>query len=99
GDYLRERTGLEPALVIYHDQDRKFYANQFGEPATCTFMQLESPYEFVLNGGDPTESADDIRARAKALEERFGITLLRDMMLPDRHFCLPYMILGSGHPR
>jgi hypothetical protein len=99
GEYLRERTGLEPVLVIYHEQDRKFYANQFGRPADCAFVQLDSPYEFVLNGGNTSQSAADIRTQAEALEERFGITLLRDMMLPDQHFCLPYMVLGSGHPR
>lgn len=99
GDYLRDTTGLEPILVIYSEQERAFYADQFGEPASCGFIKLESPYEFVLNGGDRRRSPEDIRRQAKALEDRFGITLLRDMMLPDQHFCMPYMILGSGHPR
>jgi hypothetical protein len=99
GDYLRDKTGLAPILVIYSEQERTFYTEQFGETARCEFIKLESPYEFVLSGGTRSRSPGVVRRKAKALEDRFGITLLRDMMLPDQHFCRPYMILGSGHPR
>ena len=92
---LGDETGLIPILLVSTEEDRKFYTRQFGEPPDFEIVVLKDPYEVVVAGGAPGLSADRLVARARQIEDDFGITLMRELVLADRHLGRGFMPAGS----
>ncbi|MDJ0893597.1 MAG: hypothetical protein QNJ92_00530 [Alphaproteobacteria bacterium] len=94
-----QRTELRPVLMVGTEQDRKFYARQYGEEPSFEIVVLKDPYEVIISGGDPKLSHDGVVERARQIEDDFGIGIMRQLVLSDRHLGRGFMPGGAGHPR
>lgn len=96
--HIAAQTGLKPVLLLQSEQDKTFYAKQPGADELI-YRVLKDPYETVVSA--PAESLPDheVSARLAACEQEFGFSVMREMLLPDRHLGRGYMLAGSGHPQ
>lgn len=97
--YLANHTNLRPVFLVATEQDRKFYTEQFGEPFEGEIVVRRNPYSAIVSPEDREPNLQDILGRARVLEKEFNITLMRDLILSDRHVGRGFMPAGSGHPK
>ena len=96
--HLAARTGYRPVFIPFTEQDRGFYENQFGERLDAEVAVQADYLGYVVRGGDPEARPEAVIARAKAYEDRYGILLMRDMVLGCRHIGRGFIRGGLGHP-
>lgn len=97
---LGRRLNLRPLLIVGSEADRDFYMKQFGRPFEGDIHVLPSVYEVINDQLDGRDEYDyeEILSRASEYEARYGITLMRQLILPDRVLGRAYMQGGLGHP-
>lgn len=97
--YLGDATGLTPLLLVPTEQDRRFYSEQYGEPAGFEIVALRNPYLSVVTGNGSERTTSEIVGTARAIETEFGFSIMREMVLSDRHLGRGFMLAGQGHPK
>jgi hypothetical protein len=94
---LAQRTGLRPVLIVSTAEDRRFYETSFGMSFGGEIVVADDYYARVSL---PFEGPDGPSlARARAYERQYNFTLMRDMVLADRHLGRGFIVDGKGHPR
>ena len=91
-------SGLHPLFVVNTAADRNFYEAQFGEELVGDIVVRDDHYAFVVKGGDPSVPDSELIERALRYERENGISLLREIVLADRHLGRGYALGGTGHP-
>ena len=96
--YLERETGLRGLMVVQTSQDRKFYLEQFGQELGSDQIIL-APDIYGSIAQPRSKPFGDVLQSASALEEKYGISLMRDMVLADRHLGRGYMPAWNGSPQ
>lgn len=96
--HLAAQTGLKPVLLLQSEQDKAYYSKQPGADSVL-FRVLKDPYEAVVAASAEPLPDPAIAERLAAYEQEYGVAVMREMLLPDRHLGRGYMLAGSGHPQ
>jgi hypothetical protein len=88
--HLQKRMGFKALLVVATEQDRKYYLNIADGVLGADQVAVMPDYlAMAASGGDEDEVT--LINRARAYEERFGITIMRDIVQSDRHLGRGFM--------
>lgn len=97
--HLARRTGLVPVMVVASEEDRRFYAKQGGGARDGEIVVREDYYSSVAEGRFADVERTDVLAKAEAYERAHGVSLMRSMILADRHLGRGFIPGGAGYPR
>lgn len=95
--HLTKTTGLKTLVLLPSKQDEKFYRAQPGGNE-LEYLALKDPYDFVIASAPSAFPSPDVAKALAEHEEKLGISVMREMVLPDRHLGRGYMLAGEGHP-
>lgn len=88
---VEQETGLRPILVVSSQADAAFYLGQMaGKLSADQIVVAPEIYSIGMQTAD-AEEAEKILREAKALENRFGMTFMREFVQADRHFGRGFM--------
>ncbi len=97
--HLARRTGLVPVMVVASEEDRRFYAKQGEVDLGGEIVVRDDYYAAVAEGRFADVDRQDVLARAEAYERAHGVSLMRSMILADRHLGRGFIPGGAGYPR
>jgi len=95
---LAARTGLAPVLIVVSAQDAAFYRRQLGTGFAGDIVVQRDLYAIPFEGGLPGMDAAATYRRAAEIERAYGVSMMRDLILSDRHLGRAFHHNGSGHP-
>ena len=90
---------LFPIIPVRTPQDAAEYSRALGPEQPCAIVLTLDFYEHVVKGGNRHLSDKDLAATVADLEHRYGFSVWRDMVLPDRHFGRGFTTGARGFPR
>lgn len=82
--------GWHPVFIVQTEQDAAHFRSELG--GVGTVVTMPDYYAEIIDGS----VRPDVLQRASALEDEFGVTLLRSMVLPNRHLGRDYQT-GNDH--
>ena len=97
--YLAGKTGMRPVMIVASEEDRTFYTAQGGIPLPGDIVVRNDYYSELVEGKPSTMEPEMVFRRAREYEERHGVSLMRSMLLADRHLGRGFIPGGSGYPR
>ena len=86
-------------MIVASEEDRRFYAKQGGVDFGGEILVREDYYSAVAEGRLAGVERKDVLARAEAYERAHGVSLMRSMILADRHLGRGFIPGGAGYPR
>ncbi|SDG53002.1 hypothetical protein SAMN05421742_101490 [Roseospirillum parvum] len=93
GRRLKERDGLHVRLYVNTRQKEAFYRDRACPRDVSEVHRLRHLHEFL---SEPPPA--DVVARARAMEQRLGITV-NELRLSNRHLGRAFALSGTRHPR
>ncbi len=96
--HVAQRTGWTPLLLVDSAQDKKCYEAQGGIPFSGEILVCDDYYLALVNGSFDDESESHVWQRAAEYERRHRVTLMRSMILADRHMGRAFIPGGAGYP-
>lgn len=97
--HLAGKTGMRPVLIVASAEDRKFYAAQGGVEFPGDIVVRDDYYSELVEGRLDAMAPEVVFRCAREYEERHGISLMRSMLLADRHLGRGFIPGGAGYPR
>lgn len=97
--HLAGKTGMRPVLIVASEEDRKFYATQGGVEFPGDIVVRDDYYSELVDGRLDAMVPEVVLRRATEYEERHDISLMRSMLLADRHLGRGFIPGGAGYPR
>lgn len=97
--HLAGKIGMRPVLIVASEEDRKFYAAQGGVEFPGDIVVRDDYYSELVDGRLDAMAPEVVFRRATEYEARHGISLMRSMLLADRHLGRGFIPGGAGYPR
>ncbi len=97
--HVAQRTGWTPILIVDSAQDKSYYEAQGGISFSGEILICDDYYLSLVNGLFDDESESKVWQRAAEYEHRHQVTLMRSMILADRHMGRAFIPGGAGYPR
>jgi len=94
---LQRLTGATPVLIVSSSEDATYYRSQRPN-FSGEIVVARDVYRDAVRDVGAKEDPAALIAKAKALEDEYGLQIFRDMMLADRHLGRAYILGGQGHP-
>ena len=95
---LEKSLHMKTLFIIGDKQDLHFWEKQFDEPLEAEVAVHFDYLGYALDCSKKNVSENDVFQRAAAYEKKYGITLMRDMVLGCRHIGRTFILGGQGHP-
>jgi len=98
--HLARKMGMRPVLIVASQEDHKFYAKQ-GDSLFPGEIILRDDYygHLVKRHVDKVMEPEVVFRLARDYEERYQISLMRSMLLADRHLGRGFVPGAAGYPR
>jgi len=96
---LGARLGLKPLLIVQSEQDKQMYLRQ--EPAGFDgeIIVRKDVYGEVVDRQADAISEAEILERARRIEDKYGVFLVRDILMNDRHLGRGFKPGAKGYGR